>query len=246
MYKPKLTPISHERAIIHADSALPDPFRLLTWNLHKTDFSHYVHRPIERLLEIETPHLLSFQEAATVPMQNRFFNLPFVMAPNIQTRSRHFGVLTASQYGMLARHQCLTRSRELGWATHKTSLITEHLLANGERLTHINIHAINFVPNRLFKQELSHLWNLVSEKKGPMIVSGDFNTWNKARVSFLENTARQLGLEQVVYPDVSPIRTLNRQILDYVFYRGLKVHSSRAFDVKHISDHNPLEVVFSV
>ncbi|MBF6057096.1 endonuclease/exonuclease/phosphatase family protein [Thiomicrorhabdus heinhorstiae] len=246
MYKPKLTPISHERKILHADSALPNPFRLLTWNLYKTDFSHYIHRPIEQLLNIETPHLLSLQEAATVPMQGRFFNLPYVMAPNIETRRKHFGVLTASEYGMTAQHQCLTRSRELGWMTHKTALITEHLLEDGQTLTHINIHAINFVPNRLFRQELNLLWSLVADKKGPMIVSGDFNTWNKARVSFLENSARQLGLSQVSYPDTTPIRTLNRQILDYVFYRGLTVDSARAFHVKTISDHNPLEVVFSV
>lgn len=246
MFKPKLTLISHAATKPEADSVLPNPFRLLTWNLQKTDFSHYTHRPIEQLLEIETPHLLSMQEAATFPMQNRFFNLPFIMAPNIETRRRHFGVLTACGFAMSAQHQLLTRSRELGWTTHKTSLVTEHRLSDGQVLTHINIHAINFVPNRLFQRELTLLWSLISEKSGPMIVSGDFNTWNKPRVSILENAARQLGLSQVVYPDVTPIKTLNRQILDYVFYRGLTVESARAFDVKAISDHNPLEVVFSL
>ncbi|QKI89795.1 endonuclease/exonuclease/phosphatase family protein [Thiomicrorhabdus xiamenensis] len=246
MFKPKLTLISHAGTSLDADAVLPNPFRLLTWNLQKTDFSHYTHRPIEQLLEIETPHLLSMQEAAIFPMQNRFFNLPFIMAPNIETRRRHFGVLTACRFAMSAQHQLLTRSRELGWTTHKTALVTEHRLSDGQVLTHINIHAINFVPNRLFQRELTLLWSLISEKSGPMIVSGDFNTWNKTRVAILENAVRQLGLLQVVYPDVTPIKTLNRQILDYVFYRGLSVESARAFDVKAISDHNPLEVVFSL
>ncbi|AZR82351.1 endonuclease/exonuclease/phosphatase family protein [Thiomicrospira sp. S5] len=246
MYKPKLTPISHDLSSTQLGQALPNPFRLLTWNLHKTDFAHYIHRPIEQLLSMEPPHLLSFQEAATRPMQNRFFNLPFVMAPNIETRQKHFGVLTATEFGMTAQHQCLTRSRELGWATHKTALVTEHCLQNGETLTHINIHAINFVPNRLFQQELNLLWHLIAEKSGPMIVSGDFNTWNKTRVAMLEKAVQQLGLSEVAYPDTRPIRTLNRQILDYVFYRGLTVQSARAFHVEEISDHNPLEVVFAL
>ncbi len=79
-----------------------------------------------------------------------------------------------------------------------------------------------------------------------MIVSGDFNTWNKTRVSMLEKAVQQLGLSEVAYPDTRPIRTLNRQILDYVFYRGLTVQSARAFHVEEISDHNPLEVVFAL
>lgn len=244
MYKPKSTPVSLVDGSDTLDENLPNPFRLLTWNLHKTDFSHFIHRPIEALLPIDPPDLLSFQEAATHNQQSLFFNQPFVMAPNIETRHNYYGVLTASHAVMWGRNQCLTRHRELGYTTHKTALITEHPLSNGQRLTHINIHAINFVPNRWFQQELSQLWQWIRHTPGPMIISGDFNTWNRKRVTMLEKAVAELGLTQVTYPDKSPIRTLNRQLLDYVFYRGLRVVSARAFHVTDISDHNPLEVVF--
>lgn len=245
MYKPKLTPISH---LLHFENkdVLPNYFGLLTWNLHKVDFSHFIHRPIEQLLPIDPPHLLSLQEATARESQHKFFNLPFIMAPNIQTKKKHFGVLTASAFEMRAHHQCLTQSRELGWMTHKTALITEHPLQNGETLIHVNIHAINFVSHGAFRKELQLIWHLLSEKKGPMILSGDFNTWNKTRVKTLNTAIKQLNLTEVHYPTHNAIKTLNWQPLDYVFYRGLSVEKSQALDVPEISDHNPLIVHFSV
>lgn len=245
MYKPKITPISHH---LHLEnkSVLPHYFVLLTWNLHKIDFSHFIHRPIEQLLSIDPPHLLSLQEAVARDAQHKFFNLPFIMAPNIETKKKHFGVLTASAFAMKAHHQCLTQSRELGWMTHKTALITEHSLQNGETLTHVNIHAINFVPHGAFRKELQLILHLLSDKEGPMILSGDFNTWNKTRVKTLNTAIKHLDLTEVSYPTHQTIKTLNRQPLDYVFYRGLKVEKSEALDVPEISDHNPLIVHFSI
>ena len=240
MLKPKTSPITHS----DSNHALPECFTLLTWNLQKVDFSHHIHRPIENLLDIENVHLLSLQEAAVKHQQNRFFNLPFFMAPNIETQNTFYGVVTASDYKQSAHHQCLTQSRELGWMTHKTAIITQHLLADGQTLTHVNIHAINFVPNKTFKTELRLLWNNVTHTQGPLIVSGDFNTWNKTRLLTLLNATNQLNLSKVTYPDSRAIKTLNRQPLDYIFYRGLTLRDSKALSVPDISDHNPLLASF--
>jgi endonuclease/exonuclease/phosphatase (EEP) superfamily protein YafD len=228
MYLPKFTPLAQTHHSLTPGSPLPDCFTLLAWNLQKVDFSHHVHRSIDSLLPVNQVHLLSLQEAATQPMQNTFFNLPFVMAPNIQTRNKHFGVLTASEFGLTPHHQCLTQSRELGWMTHKTALITEHPLSNGLQLTHVNIHAINFVPHALFKKELLHLWQHLAQRHGPMIISGDFNTWTTNRMNTLRTAAESLGLKQVTYPDSRPINLLD----------------AHTFDVPEFSDHNPLTATF--
>ncbi len=244
MYRPTFSPIPHPVSAKAKDLCLPDCFTLLAWNLHKEDFSHYIHRPIENLINIEPPHLLSLQEAAIQLQQPRFFNMPFVMAPNIQNNNKQFGVLTASQHHCSTQHQCLTRSRELGFTTHKTALITEHNLANGQTLTHVNIHAINFMPHIFFKKELSLLWRHLSQKTGPMIISGDFNTWNKTRMKTLLQATSQLKLHQATYPDHGAIKTMLRQPLDHIFYRDLRLVTSEALSVPHISDHNPLIVKF--
>ena len=249
MYKPKFTPISHHHADNPVNKNLPDCFTVFAWNLQKTDFSHYIHRSLNDLLkkldpEIQ-PHILSFQEAKTFPSQNTFFNLPFIMAPNIQTKLNHFGVLTASSSIITPMRQCLTQSRELGWATHKTALITEHKLNNQQTLTHVNIHAINFVSHTIFNRELNKVWQHLEHLDGPIILSGDFNTWNIKRVQTLIHATQSLNLEKVEYPDQRPIKTMLRQPIDYIFFRGLHLHSSQAIDIANISDHNPILATFS-
>jgi len=242
MYKPKLTPLSlNDSAVLES---LPETFTLLVWNLQKVNFSHFIFRPIEELIDIPKPHLLSLQEAATHPMQNRFFNFPFIMAPNIQTKKNHYGVITASSFNIQPYQQCLTRTREMGLATHKTALITHHPLANGQTLIHVNIHAINFVGTRTFKKELNLLWRFITEQSGPMIISGDFNTWNKPRLKHLHEVTEMLNLKAVHFPDSRPIKTLLQQPLDHIFYRELNVKNAQALSVPNISDHNPLIATF--
>ena len=245
MYKPKLSPIQSSHSNQNGQHKLPIHFTLLAWNLQKVDFSHFIHRPIENLLPIQAPHLLSLQEAAIFLTQNKFFNLPFAMAPNIETAKKYFGVVTASSATIKPLRQCLTQSRELGCMTHKTALITQHTLANNQALIHVNIHAINFVPHKLFLKELRLLWAQLSHHSGPMIISGDFNTWNPTRLKTLIQATQQLGLQQVTFPDSQPIKTLLRQPLDHIFYRDLQLKSSQALSVPNISDHNPILATFS-
>ncbi|WP_127471461.1 endonuclease/exonuclease/phosphatase family protein [Thiomicrorhabdus aquaedulcis] len=252
MYQPKFTPISALNSTLHCDQAwsqsrLPACFNVLTWNLHKIDFSHFTHRPIESLLPIEPPHILSLQEATIIhsaSASHRFFDLPFVMAPNLQTAKRQAGVLTASSSFLRGQQQCLTQSRELGFLTHKTALITHHTLACGQNLIHVNIHAINFVSHRVFAHELQQLWNHLAHSTQALIISGDFNTWNPTRLKTLLNATQQLNLSQVAYPDTRPIKTLMRQPLDHIFYRGLQLTSAQALNVPSLSDHNPLIAQF--
>lgn len=242
MYKPRYTPVSQNTS----SRFLPNTFSLLTWNMQKTNFLHYAHQPIEKLLNIPSVHLLSLQEVIIKDKQNKFFNLPFLMAPNIETSNDICGVLTASLYQQQAKFQNVSRNRELGFATHKTAIITEHKLANNRILTNVNIHAINFVPNHIFKQELLLLWNKIEHINGALIISGDFNTWNKKRLYSLLILTRKLRLKKVNYPDLAHIKKLNNQPLDHIFYRGLELENAAVLSVPHISDHNPLLAKFKL
>lgn len=241
MYKPKRSPISYTNQ--HAP--LPNRFTLLCWNLQKLNCSQYQNHTIEQLLNIDEVHILSLQEASISTHQLLFFGHPFVMAPNIETRKRIHGVLTASAYKLSSNYQFLTKNRELGFATHKPAVITQHPLSNSQVLTHVNIHAINFVPHFIFRKEMNLIWHKVKSFNGPMIVSGDFNTWNRARLNSLLQATKQLNLTMVEFPDNKPIKTLNRKPLDHIFYRGLTLIQAQAMAVP-ISDHNPLIAEFSI
>lgn len=247
MYKPSYTPINYTTNGV-LETRLPPCFTVLTWNLQKTDFSHYVQRPIRDLFRglnhDITPHILSLQEAKTKPEQNTFFNLPYIMAPNIQTQKHHFGVVTASSSIITPTRQFLTQSREFGWTTHKTALITQHLLSNNQTLTHVNIHAINFVTNTTFYRELNKVWQYLEHVSGPIILSGDFNTWNAKRALNLMNAVDKLHLKTVAFPDHKPIKTMLRHPIDFIFYRDLILKESEAIPIKTISDHNPILATF--
>lgn len=241
MYRPKHTPVRP----LDSTSPLPEEFSVISWNLQKVDFSGSQLQTIEQLLHIEEMHILSLQEARVNEHQNRFFGHPFSMAPNIETPKNTYGVVTASAYEHSTYQQFLTTSRELGFATHKPAIITRHNMNNGDCLTHVNIHAINFVPHHVFKKELQLLWNKIESIEGPLIISGDFNTWNRTRVKTLQTATQRLNLNKVDYPDVRPIKTLNRQPLDHIFYRNLTLKDCRVISVPHISDHNPIIARFS-
>lgn len=246
MYRPTHTPIVDDYFSKPQARPLPASFVVMAWNVQKNDFSEHAGAHISDLLSVDQVDILALQEAVAQSQQSRFFQARYYMAPNLQKGGRHFGVVTASDYAMQPLTQCLTRSRELGWVTHKPALITRHLLLNGQWLTHLNIHAINFVANRVFKQELQRIWRHLSEVSGPMILSGDFNSWNKTRAQALKTATAQLGLTPVYFSQNAAIRRLNRQPLDHVFYRGLTVQQAEVLSMPHLSDHNPIWVRFAL
>ncbi|HZI84597.1 MAG TPA: EEP domain-containing protein, partial [Casimicrobiaceae bacterium] len=80
--------------------------------------------------------------------------------------------------------------------------------------------------------------------RGPIIVGGDFNTWNEERSEVVRALAGRLGLTPVVFPLDERKRFMGR-IFDWVYARGITVLSATAWTVTS-SDHNPVVVSFRV
>jgi len=119
-----------------------------------------------------------------------------------------------------------------------------HYFDDGSHVTVVNIHAINFVLHWYYRKELLQLVERIREIEGPMILCGDFNSWNKKRYMTMMEFVKDLGLEQVAFDSRKHIKSFNRQPLDYVFYRGLSIVSQKVLDIPTVSDHNPLIVRF--
>jgi endonuclease/exonuclease/phosphatase (EEP) superfamily protein YafD len=106
----------------------------------------------------------------------------------------------------------------------------------------VNIHAINFVGVNKFSRQVAQVVDLIVGHEGPLVLAGDFNTWNPRRKKILAKAAESLGLNRVPVA-ARRLRHLN-QVLDHVFYRGLELLASRP--LRHIksSDHVPLWAEF--
>ncbi len=169
--------------------------------------------------------------------------LEWIMAENIGVGP---GITTGPKTG--SRVPCLSKrvvkslDREPLVATPKTFLITSYPFA-GQTLLVLNVHAINLVSTAKFARQLEQIIGPVHDHKGPCIVAGDFNTWNETRWHLLQKAMGDLGLSRV--PAAAPQWRHFNQVLDHVFYRGLKLVTSRALLNVKSSDHVPLWAEFA-
>jgi len=126
--------------------------------------------------------------------------------------------------------------------TPKMAVGTEfNLDGHPDNLLVVNIHALNFVTNGTFYDQVTQILARLSLHDGPIIFAGDFNTWNQARINFLRRECAKLDLVEVDFND-----SIFSLVLDHVFVRGLRVHSARRIESVISSDHYPMAVQLEV
>lgn len=160
-----------------------------------------------------------------------------------ETKKRTTGVMTVSKYEPVKRRH-LT-SWEPWLATPKCTNITEYALTNTkERLVVVNIHAINFTFGvKQFRKQIDKIRQVLAGHKGPVILSGDFNTWRKKRMKILDALAIEHGLDALTF-QVDHRKTVFGQSLDHIYVRELIAESTGTHHVRS-SDHNPLSAELS-
>lgn len=127
------------------------------------------------------------------------------------------------------------RSRELFWLTPKISLFAEYDF-QGTKALIVSSHVLNFVTTGVFIQSLEEIAQKVSQFSGPVLLAGDFNTWNLKRFLAMKAIFRDLQLHHVEFP-------LDRRFLklDHLFVRGFDVLDTKILHSVVTSDHFPLE-----
>jgi endonuclease/exonuclease/phosphatase (EEP) superfamily protein YafD len=154
------------------------------------------------------------------------------------------GVLTASK--VAPNLACSLRDKEPITRIPKSILITRYPISGKHReLLVANFHGINFTMGyTAFQEQCDRLESIMATHKGPMIVSGDFNTWSRNRMSRVDAMAKRLNLSPVPFNE-NLKSTFFGQYVDHVYYRELEMKSATALIVA-TSDHNPLTVVFKL
>lgn len=161
-------------------------------------------------------------------------------APGYQKPGAISGVLTMSRSKPIA--QCNFVNFEPLLRTPKATNISEYgLTSTDETLVVVNIHAVNFSMGLgAFERQFAQVREVLESHDGPIIVSGDFNTWRKRRNDIVADMATELGLVSLAFDD-DYRATMFGNPLDHIYVRGLSPLDATTERVES-SDHNPLSV----
>jgi endonuclease/exonuclease/phosphatase (EEP) superfamily protein YafD len=168
-------------------------------------------------------------------------------APGYRTRGTAgsvTGVMTLSTAEPLT--SCSLISIEPWLRSPKATMITEYGLTDSDQsLLVINIHAINFtIGNKDFREQVRRALSVISGHPGPILLSGDFNTWHWRLSKILRGMANNHGLTMLNYDEDHRKRVFG-QPLDHIYVRGLHVIDATSIRLDS-SDHNPMSATLSL
>ena len=225
--------------------------KVLSWNIAKNNQNYSWSQDFLAIVEQHQPDKIFLQEVRLCAIEKQIPELSFLgwsFAPNLidTLENTYSGVLTATKSDRLDSKAKITQHQEPITDTPKVALFVEHSWGDDTLLT-VNTHLINFVETSKFQAQLEQIEAIISQHRGAVIFSGDFNTWSQSRWLLLSQMTARLGLTPVSFPllEAQKIkRFLLSPPLDYIFYRGFKQNaaSARVLDNVSSSDHNPLLV----
>ena len=213
--------------------------RLVNWNIQRGADPRWT----TDLATFESdPDLIVLQE---VPLNSNAWGVVTAhqyhsFSPGYRTRRSLTGVMTVSAAKPLT--QCNLVSVEPWLRSPKATVITEYGLTNTDQtLLVVNIHAVNFTfGTHDFHKQFRQALSILNDHAGPILLSGDFNTWHWRRSEILKEMTDSLSLEMLDYDEDHRKRFFG-QPLDHIYIRGLEVLKATTRQVDS-SDHNPMSV----
>ena len=212
-------------------------FRLLVWNLHKGQDAGW-QEALNRLAQGRD--ILLLQEVLNTQGLAAQYSLRFptaLYASAFAYLQQHSGVEILSQF---APHFYCAGSKSEPWIRiPKVGAAMSLPLPNGQALLLVNVHLINFEINPTsYEEQLRTLMQLISQHQGPLVLSGDFNSWNGYRAQIIRKVINEFDLEEVSFAQDHRLRFLGNP-LDHIFVRGLNVLNATT-EPTESSDHAPL------
>ena len=212
-------------------------FRVLVWNLHKGQDAGW-QQALNRLAQGRD--LLLLQEVLNTQELAAQYSSLFptaLYASAFAYLQRQSGIEILSQF---APHFYCAGAKSEPWIRiPKVGAAMSLPLPHGQALLLVNVHLINFEINpTTYEAQLRTLMQLVSQHQGPLVLSGDFNSWNGYRAQIIQKVINEFGLEEVSFEQDHRLRFLGNP-LDHVFVRGLNVLNATT-EPTESSDHAPL------
>jgi len=225
--------------------ALGPSIEILVWNVFKCrkkgwlkDFTSLIH----------DKNLVILQEAVLNSSFDNLFNASsqhqWIMASSFMSikTSIETGVKTGSTVAAVEHYFSASAHGEPITKTKKMLLATLYPLDHlKQSLLVINVHAINFVSFEKFKAHMDQMSQTLEHHNGPILLAGDFNTWNGKRLKYFNELATSFLLEEV---EMTRQPRLNHlfQHLDHIYCRGLETIDAHVHTQIHSSDHYPISL----
>ena len=229
----------------HDGTLDPSSVRLASWNLHKEADPGW-ESDLGQL--IGATDVLLIQEAGVstgfrAVVEKAGFS--WLLSSAFEYLGSEYGVLTATR--VRPERACTLRAYEPLLGIPKAMLITHYRLAGrDETLAVANLHAINFTLDvDAYRAQLDAVADALSGHRGPIVIAGDFNTWNNDREAAVGALATRLSLVPAVFEVDARTHFMGDHIFDRVYAKGVEFVAATAWSVTS-SDHNPLLVNFRI
>lgn len=219
---------------------LPE-MNVFVWNVYKGQKAHIFENDFKKFGSGKDFILL--QEALVdnrMPLlwQNDFSAYEWHLAQSFHYKRdlSSTGVAIGSKVSPMSVDFIRSKAREFFWLTPKLTLFSEYDF-EGRKVLFVCTHVLNFVTTGAFSSSLYEIAQKISEFNGPVVLAGDFNTWNVKRYMIMKSIFRELKLEHL---DLDNDGRLLK--LDHVFVRGFDVLKAEVHHTALGSDHFPLEI----
>lgn len=214
-----------------------DKFGLLVWNIHKGQ-DHGWQAAVQQFAQDKDFVLL--QEVTDRQHIADLFSHQFSTALYVSAFAylgRQSGVSSLSRF--TPQTYCAGSSVEPWIRIPKVGNAMLFPLADGRRLLTVNLHLVNFELNpTYYYRQLRAMMALIARHQGPIILAGDFNSWNGRRLALIRRLTAQYRLQEVQFSPDHRLRFFGYP-LDWVFVRGFKTLRATTLQTGS-SDHNPL------
>lgn len=219
---------------------------VLMWNVYKCKKKGWQDDFITLMANKD---LVLLQEAIINSPFDRYFKKSFqhqwIMARSFKSVKTNIetGVKTGSTVAAKKHYFSVSKHSEPLSKTKKMSLTTLYPLYPFEQssLLVINSHIINFVSFKKFRAHLEQVFQKLQHHDGPILLAGDFNTWNKKRLKYFHSLALSFSLEEVKMVRQPRLNHLFKH-LDHIYCRGLAVIDAHVHTDIHSSDHYPISL----
>jgi endonuclease/exonuclease/phosphatase (EEP) superfamily protein YafD len=230
---------------VQSSMPIPSEIDIFVWNVFKGQRAALFEKDFRSLAEGKDFILL--QEATVDQRMPKLWQQDFASYEWHVAQSFHYkkdltstGVAIGSRLKPQALDFIRARARELFWFTPKLTLFSEYDFADKKVLI-VCTHMLNFVTLNAFTASLYEIAAKMSDFKGPIILAGDFNTWNFKRYMVMKSILRDLGLEHIDLENDGRVLKL-----DHVFVRGFEILKARVHHTVVSSDHFPIEIKLKI
>ncbi len=229
------------------DCKMPSKFTVTIWNMYKGKedswSADYLKLASESEIILGQEFLLQGEMKDVLSNANR----ENILATSFyDTNGQATGVFTSSTVKAVSKQAFQSSDREPIVNTPKLALISKYPADNGQIITFINIHALNFVGIQPFTIQIATLLSAIKDNAGPVIFAGDFNTNAPTKTLIMNMLFKKEGFKQARYTGRDDRMTFLGQPLDHIWYRGLNLIEARVLGEIEGSDHKPMQAEFEL